>query len=209
MTVVAALASGLVVLVVAARGRPAPRGRVPGVDATRRSTVEQPSLAVLEDIDRDLRTGAALASAVSTALRRHPGTLDSFRRSLDRGVALGSALLSAAPSDPEELVIVQTLRACERTGGRMGSAVERAALVLRERKAWQRERTVHAAQARLSATVLTLVPLAFAAWGLVSSPRVRRAYAEIPACAVAAVLGLALNALGWLWMRRLVAGSIR
>jgi Flp pilus assembly protein TadB len=209
MNATAALACALVVVTVAARVRPVPRGRTPGVGATRSADAEHPTLDVLDDIDRDLRTGVALSAAVTAALRRNPRTLGSLRRALDGGAQLEVALRAAVPADPAEAVVVQTLRACERTGGRMGAAVERAALVLRERTAWQRERRVHAAQARLSATVLTLVPLVFAAWGLASSPRIRRAYVEVPACGVAAVAGLGLNALGWLWMRRLVAGSTR
>jgi tight adherence protein B len=164
---------------------------------------------VLEDIERDLRVGDGLAAATSSALHRHRGTLSTLRAALDAGAPLAAALGAARVADADERLVVQTLRVCERTGGRMGSAVDRAVLVLRERAAWERERAVQSAQARLSATVLTLLPLAFAAWGVVSSARIRRAYSEIPLCGVAAVVGVALNGIGWLWMRRLVRGDRR
>jgi Flp pilus assembly protein TadB len=164
---------------------------------------------VLEDIERDVRVGDGLLTATSAALHRHPCTLAELRAALDAGAPLGAALGAVTAEDADERLVVQTLRVCERTGGRMGAAVDRAVLVLRERAAWQRERAVQAAQARLSATVLTLLPLAFAGWGVATSARIRRAYTDIPLCGVAAVAGLALNAIGWLWMRRLVHGDRR
>jgi Flp pilus assembly protein TadB len=163
-------------------------------------------LRLLEDVERDLRTGRSLGDATLAGLRRNPLALTEVRRALESGARLGPALDSARSDRPAETVAVQTLRACDRTGGPMATAVERAVLVLRERRAWEKERHVHAAQARLSATVMTLVPLVFAGWGAATSQRVRRAYAEIPLCGVAGVVGLILNAVGWLWMRRLVTG---
>ena len=206
MTTVAALAVVACVAALATMLRPAPAARAVGSTDGPASIDEPGAIAVLEDIERDLRVGDGLVAATTVALRRHPSALPELRRSLDGGAALGTALEAATPADADERLVVQTLRACERTGGRMGAAVDRAVLVLRERRAWQREREVQAAQARLSATVLTLLPLAFAAWGVATSERIRRAYVEIPLCGVAAVIGLALNGVGWLWMRRMVRG---
>jgi Flp pilus assembly protein TadB len=206
MSVLVAPCAAACVIALGVRFRPPRPPRSDEVHAAApRSTVDG-ALHVLEDIERDLRTGSALHGATCEALRRRPATLSDLRRALGAGATLSCALDSAETRDGAELLVLQTLRTCERTGGRMGSAVERAVLVLRERRAWERERHVHAAQARLSATVLTLVPLVFAAWGVVTSERVRDAYAHSPVCAIAAGAGLALNALGWLWMRRLVRG---
>jgi Flp pilus assembly protein TadB len=78
--------------------------------------------------------------------------------------------------------------------------------VVRERQAWRAERHAQAAQARLSARMLTVLPLVVAGWGLVSGPRARQTYVESPATSVFAGLGVALNLVGWMWMRRLVRG---
>jgi Flp pilus assembly protein TadB len=201
-----------IVIVVAVAGvalplRPTTRPRTPGADALEAGPTDDAPLRFLEDVERDLRTGVGLHIATLTALRRHPSTLATLRRALAGGATLAAALEALRPTDPAELLVVQTLRACERTGGRMGTAVDRAVLVLRERRAWERERHVQAAQARLSATVLTLVPLVFAAWGFVTSERIRDAYTQIPLCASAAAVGVLVNVLGWVWMRRLVTGA--
>ena len=53
--------------------------------------------------------------------------------------------------------------------------------------------------------VLTVLPLAFAAWGITTSESVRAAYATSAVTVVITVLGLALNVTGWWWMRRVVS----
>jgi Flp pilus assembly protein TadB len=51
--------------------------------------------------------------------------------------------------------------------------------------------------------VLTAVPLLFATWGAVASPSFRQALLG-PLGTGAAMAGVALNAIGWWWMRRIV-----
>ena len=65
------------------------------------------------------------------------------------------------------------------------------------------EARAHSAQARLSARVLTLVPVGFAGWSVVASTTFRRALFT-PAGITSAALGLLTNAAGWWWMRRIV-----
>ena len=100
--------------------------------------------------------------------------------------------------------MLQTLRAAHAAGGSGIDALERAAAVLRERRAWRHERRAQSAQARLSARLLTLLPPVFAAWGVAADGRVRTAYGASPLPAVCVLFGLALNLAGWWWMRQLV-----
>ena len=164
---------------------------------------------LLDDIARDVRVGASLHAAVDAALVRRPSCLEQVNRSLRCGGTLEAALARAAVDGPDERLVVQTLLACCRSGGRLAAPVERAALVLRERRTWQQERHAQSAQARLSALVMTLLPLGFALWGAASSARVRSAYGSSSAVIICTCAGLGLNAVGWWWMRWLVQGGRR
>ncbi len=75
---------------------------------------------------------------------------------------------------------------------------------LRKPAAARSERRAHGAQARLSARVLTIVPLLFAAWSAVASRRTRDIYLTSFAGGICAVSGLVLNMLGWQWMKRTI-----
>ena len=62
----------------------------------------------------------------------------------------------------------------------------------------------HGSQARLSARVLTIVPLGFASWSAVASDSTRDIYVSTLAGGICASSGLALNVLGWQWMKRII-----
>ena len=91
-------------------------------------------------------------------------------------------------------------------GGSVSIPLERFAVVMRQRVSDELERSAQSAQAKLSARVLTMVPLAMLALLLVTDADVRRVVAA-PAGAAVVGLGLALNTLGGWWMRRIVATS--
>ena len=103
--------------------------------------------------------------------------------------------------------MAHALAVAGRAGGPAAAALDRAAAVLRERRSWRAERRAQAAQARLGATVLTVVPLGFAAWSAAGSERVRDVYAASPVALALAALGLCLNAAGWWWMRRITEAT--
>lgn len=189
--------------------QPTPRGvfaSAAGRPRPRRDLDSDVLIELLDDIARDLRVGASLHAAVDAALARRPACLEAVERSLRRGRTLPAALADVPVRGADERLVVQTLLACCRSGGRLAAPVERAALVLRERRTWQQERHAQSAQARLSAVVMTLLPIGFALWGAASSARVRAAYGSSSAVIVCMVAGLALNSAGWWWMRSLVYG---
>ena len=107
----------------------------------------------------------------------------------------------------DSALTLQALSATSHLGGPIAATLDEAAAVLRGRVAARAERWAHGAQARLSARVLTIVPLGFALWSATTSQRTRDVYTSTAAGAVCAICGLALNLIGWRWMRRIIGPS--
>jgi tight adherence protein B len=154
--------------------------------------------ALLDAIAAGVRAGHSLRESYTSACHRTP----------PRGSALSAStelhhLPSLVASDPDEAVALQTLSVALSLGGPTAAVLQSGATLLRERASVRAEASAHAAQARLSARVLTAVPLLFATWGAVASPSFRQALLG-PLGTGAAMAGVALNAIGWWWMRRIV-----
>lgn len=156
---------------------------------------------------RDVRSGASLAAALRAET---PPTRTAFveaRHRLERGVPLADAL-SVPATSPDEHAVLMVLSACADHGGPAAQPLDRVASTLRRRAADQAERAVHSAQARLSASVMTVLPGAVLVLLLTTSPSVR-AVVPTPFGAIVIVVGLGLNVLGWWWMRRIISGGRR
>ena len=125
-------------------------------------------------------------------------------RQVGRGESLVAALDTAGidPSSASGLTVA-VLRSCARFGGPAAAPLERAAATLRTREAVLAEQRAHSAQARLSARVLTLIPIALLALLAATDGTVRTAVVT-PAGAAVVALGAVLNGLGSLWMRRII-----
>ena len=119
--------------------------------------------------------------------------------------ALG-AVATRSPSAPEVELGVTALEVAARHGGNPASALDRVAAAVRERRAVVAERAVHSAQARLSALVLTLLPVGFAMWLVATDERARGFLVSNPVGWACVAAGLGLNVAGWLWMRRVIRG---
>jgi len=154
----------------------------------RRAPTAAALAAYLDDLAREVRAGhhlnAALAGVIAPV-----------------GLAAASAL-----GHPDAAVVTHTLSASAEVGGAVAPALDAAASVLRERAALAADAAAHSAQARLSARVLTLVPIGFAAWGVAADPRTRDAYLHTPIGIGCIAVGLMLNLAGWSWMRQIVGG---
>ncbi len=187
--------------------RPAAPRPLPGV-VCGPSTPTGGCVAAFEFAAAEMRGGASVPAAVQLALRRHPDVLPALATAMSRGLTLDRALDELpARLTHEERWFAHSLRLCHATGGGAAEVLDRAVAVARERRAWVAERRAQASQARLSARLLTVLPLGFAIWGVVSSAQVRDAYSSSPLVVVCTLMGLAVNAVGWWWMRRLVAGG--
>jgi Flp pilus assembly protein TadB len=92
------------------------------------------------------------------------------------------------------------------TGGVGGVlALERAAIVLRERSTNINDRQMQASQALLSTKVLSWTPVAVAGWLIATSSSVRNFLILSIAGWVCILLGLSLNYAGRRWMQTIVA----
>ena len=178
---------------VAARPGTARRGR-------QRPTAEQWA-ALLDSASAEVRTGSSLHAAVQRTLARHQPHGSAVHTTTTVAALTGAAVPAG---DTDEAVVVQAICAAHALGGPVAATLDAASAVLRERAVIRSEALAHSAQARLSARVLTGVPLAFAAWSACTSPTFRTALLS-PVGLVSAVFGGLCNLLGWWWMRRIVA----
>lgn len=159
--------------------------------------------AVLDAVARRVRSGSSLASALVDEVEP-ASPLGAVADRLTAGASLAEALSEIVPSDADLALVLQALSATALLGGPVAATLDQAAAVLRERAAARAERRAHGSQARLSARVLTIVPLGFATWSAVASQRTRDVYVSTVAGGVCALCGLALNIIGWQWMKRIV-----
>jgi Flp pilus assembly protein TadB len=205
IAVLVSVLTGLVALRASNRLLPGPRPlNVQPSRVGRRARLASPDYASLLDaIARQVRTGSSLASA---ALDETDGStpLGQAVERLDSGGSLIEILATLDASQPDLALAVQALSATSHLGGPIAATLDEAAAVLRERSATRAERGAQGAQARLSARVLTIVPLAFAVWSAVASERTRDVYVSTAAGAICASCGLALNVVGWRWMKRII-----
>jgi tight adherence protein B len=160
-----------------------------------------------ELVARALRSGSSLSAAIAagaaadSAMAPIVGTV---LRQVGRGESLAGALDTAGvDSSSAAGLTVTVLRSCARFGGPAAAPLERAAATLRAREAVLAEQRAHSAQARLSARVLTLIPIALLALLATTDGTVRTAVVT-PVGAAVVMLGAVLNGLGSLWMRRII-----
>jgi len=159
--------------------------------------------ALLDAIAADVRSGSSLTAACARAITRARPNGSIVRPGCP--LPVGPTPTGAAV-DADEAVVVQAIAAAQALGGPVAATLHAGAALLRERAAIRAEAHAHSAQARLSARVLTTVPLAFAGWSLLSSKSFRVALLS-PIGLASAALGGLCNLLGWWWMRRIVAGA--
>lgn len=170
------------------RGQSPSSVRLPRRRATPTSAGEW--AAFLDITSTEVRSGSSLVAALARSRSLHPSMaacVASFR----------------GGDDPDLAVVAQSLTAALELGGPVAATLHHGAALLREREAQRAEANAYSAQARLSAKVLTAVPLLFAAWSAATSATFRQAITSRMGL-VAASAGLATNSLGWWWMRRIV-----
>lgn len=185
---------------------PARRGQTrPSLRRARPST-DLAVAAWCDNLAREVRTGASLATAVREC-EADPSIGEVIRpitARLGRGQSLSVALraISADPASASGLALA-ALRSCADLGGPAASPLERVAATLRGRNAIREEQLAHSAQARMSARVMTLVPVGMLALLAVTDPNVPSAIGT-PAGLSAVTAGSLLNVAGWWWMQRII-----
>ena len=160
-----------------------------------------------DDLARSVRSGATLSGALQSAVAPAPfrDHVDEITLALERGQSVEAALRLARDSSPDLNVALTVLRACATQGGSPAEPIDRAATTLRGRAADEANRRVQSAQARMSAVVITLLPVVMLSIMLVTSAAVR-GVASSPVGVATIALGIGLDAAGWRWMNHLVEG---
>ena len=165
--------------------------------------------AALEAVARSLRSGASLRQAVAEAAGPTPGALGrelaTVARQVERGATLVDALEGLAARRPVPGVRLAVAALClgVETGGAQARAVDGVAATLRDRLAVAAEVRALSSQARVSAVVIGLAPVAFGGFAATTDPRTAQFMFSTPAGLMLLAVGVTLDGLGWLWMQRL------
>jgi tight adherence protein B len=183
--------------------------RNPGRRRSRRGPAGARAVAAwCDELSRELRGGSTLRRALSDVvpdddtIARRTAPL---RLGLDRALTVADATARVEGPGRHLQLALGVIVAASDVGGSAAAAIDRVAGTLRQRAADDDERRVQAAQARLSAHVMTAVPLLMLGL-LVASDDDVRGVLSTPIGAACLIAGLVLNAAGWCWMRRIVGG---
>jgi tight adherence protein B len=170
-------------------------------------------VAVLDDVARGVRSGSSLQQACAEASTgdgaARAGLAEVVGRA-DRGLPLAAAFAgwaTATPS-PDVRVAAAALALAASAGGPQARAVDGVAATLRERRAVAGDVGSQSAQARLSAVVVGLLPLAFLLWALATDRRTAAFLVSDRVGWLCLASGVALEAAGALWMRRILRAVV-
>jgi tight adherence protein B len=162
----------------------------------------------LDAIARALRSGGSLQQAIAEAASGPlADDLGRIARDAADGVRLGAALEAWAATRPLPGVRLTTaaLALGSETGGASAQAIDGVAATLRVHLAIAGEVRALSSQARMSALVIVLAPVAFTFLAASSDHRTASFLFATPFGWLCLVLGLGLDAVGWMWMRRITA----
>lgn len=176
--------------------------------------LEQGLPAALEAVARSLRSGASLRQAVTEAAAAVPGRLGRELSEVSRRITHGApvvtaleALAARRPSPGVRLAVAALCLSVE-TGGAQARAVDGVAATLRDRLAVAGEVRALSSQARISALVIGVAPLAFGAFAVTTDPRTGQFLLHTPAGLGLLAVGVSLDGLGWLWMQHLTRVAV-
>ena len=169
---------------------------------------------LLERIASGLRSGLALGPALVAAVPGAPLPLASelapVAEALRHGAPLEGVLErwgSSPGASADVRLVAAALDLSRQAGGATSRAVDRVAATLRERRELQAEARTLATQARASAGVLAVAPLVFTVLVATIDPGAVTVLVTTALGAVCLILGLTLEAVGALWMARIVRSA--
>ncbi len=194
-------------------GAPEPRVLPPGwlaVTGRRRPPEIETVAQLLELTARALRGGASLLTALGGVAAELPESeLGPAIESAYAGMRLNACLDRWSEGSPERQRAAAVLVLGYSSGAAMASSLDRAAATLRQRQGIGDEIRALTAQTRLSTLVVALAPAGFAAVVTAVDRDALRAVFTTRVGLVSLVAGLALEALGVWWMRRLSSSVAR
>lgn len=165
---------------------------------------------LLDATARNLRLGRSMASSLQAAADTSSvknSVITELVATTTRGESFADATKRLIPTAKTNELIF-TLRTIDlaATGGVGGVlALERAAIVIRERLTNINDRQMQASQALLSTKVLSWAPVAVACWLIATSSSVRNFLILSITGWVCILFGLSLNYAGRRWMKTIVA----
>ena len=165
---------------------------------------------LLDATARNLRLGKSMASSIQSATETSTikdSVINDLVATTTRGESFADATKRLIPAaKTNELIFALRTIDLAATGGVGGVlALERAAIVLRERSTNINDRQMQASQALLSTKVLSWAPVAVAGWLIATSSSVRNFLILSVSGWVCILLGLSLNYAGRRWMQTIVA----
>ncbi len=210
---VVARSAGALVGVAGAVALPVVVTRLRGDQSERR--IEDALPDVLEAAARNLRTGSPLLQALDQAVSYDGASAASLvhddiaeiLHGAARGVAVGACFDAWALRRPFAAVrtVVATIHVGLSTGADLAAPLEQAADGLRSTSALRAEVSALAAQAKASVVVIGLAPLAFLGVSTASGTSAQSLFGS-PLGVLAMSIGLLLDIVGVLWMRRIIGG---
>jgi Flp pilus assembly protein TadB len=165
---------------------------------------------VLETVARSLRSGASLRMAIAEAHAVAPGALaDQLQRistASDRGRTLTQSVdeWAASSSVPGVPLAAAALALASDIGGAAARSLDGVADTLRDRNGLQQEVRALSSQARASALVITLAPLAFAAIAGAADTTTSSFLFTNPFGLACLAAGVVLDGAGAWWMRAII-----
>jgi tight adherence protein B len=163
----------------------------------------------LERVASELRSGGTVALAIG-AIAAGDGALAPDMARVDTRVRLGASLVQALGAWTTERAVpgvdasAGALALCSSVGGRSADALDGLATSLRDRLGVAAEARALSSQAQMSALVVGGVPIAYIAWSAVVDRNGLHVLTGTLIGRCCLVVGLALEALGGWWMRRIV-----
>lgn len=159
----------------------------------------------LDRVVRQLRSGATLPLALRSVGEDDP-VFARISAELGQGRSLSDAVEDWRQEDvlPNRQLTATALELASRTGGASARVLDGVAGSLRERVALEREVAALSSQARASAIVLVVAPVVFATSASMVDRRILDLLLREPIGWACLGVGLSLDALGAVWMSRLI-----
>lgn len=175
------------------------------VDDRRRRRLDRTVPEALDRVVRRLRAGSTLSDAI-VGVGAGDQLLASLAADIGSGhrVAPSVARWRASDPSPNRRLAAVALELSAEAGGSGVAVLDGVAESLRDRVALEREVTALSSQARASAALLVVAPVAFTLVVGVLEPRLWSMLLGSPIGWACLVIGLALDGLGAVWMARLV-----
>lgn len=160
-----------------------------------------------EALSRSSRHNANATDALLTLPTHIPSVIADVVQSVRSQQAVVNALDTASVrvAHEDDRTSLWLLKAALVHGFFMPHALDRGAVVLREIATARDELSVASAQSRLSARILTFIPLALAAFAALVSEDARETMFGTASGFVVLCVGLGLSWVGWRWIHKLIA----